>query len=272
MIGGSKRNDVNDAERSTPLWVGKAVLFLPVSLQDAIPDSIANELGTEFSFVQYYQIVTGEEFSIARVDEYLIAFNWGDSTSGKAGKCFAAKEHGLILCDAISGRVQVVPVDVGKTTMANALPRKKNCSKSLRKTSEQLNCSTLTDYVLQVRVYFALRSLNKVMSKLSWESIHLQQRQISKRTVVFCRALWNLICLVQGSSWMNSFCWKLLCSWKENEQCSWKGSHLKVSIPVMRFAVKCTIASNRTVRSPNSIRKRSRNGCLKWQFTNSKMR
>lgn len=71
MIESREENDGNDAEWSIPLLSRKSLPFLHIYFQDTFPDSIAIELGTEFCFVKYFQIVGKEELSINGVDKCL---------------------------------------------------------------------------------------------------------------------------------------------------------------------------------------------------------
>lgn len=91
MIECSERNDVDGAERSIPLLFGKALLFFRVCFQEAVLDSLSTELGNEFCFVQYYQIVGKEKISIVEVDAFLncIKLQW-DRTLGEARNFSAA--------------------------------------------------------------------------------------------------------------------------------------------------------------------------------------
>lgn len=92
VIKSSKGNGMNDAERSIPLWFGKARLFLLFSSQDAIPDSTATELGTEFWFVQYFQVRNKEELFIDGLHQCLnfVRLRW-DRTTGEAWKFSVGK-------------------------------------------------------------------------------------------------------------------------------------------------------------------------------------
>lgn len=112
-----------DAERSVFLRFRKAPLFHCISLQDAIPDNTATELGNKFCFVQNYQIVGKGELSIDGVEEYLncIRLRWG-LNSRRTRETLSNKEYGLIPCDSIRRQFQFVLAKVDTILMDSTVP------------------------------------------------------------------------------------------------------------------------------------------------------
>lgn len=97
-------NNVNEAERSIPLWYGKRLLLLRISLRDAVPGGTETDLRTEFCVLQFYQVVRKQEHSIDGVDGCLnsVRLRW-DRAPGEAGNHSVAKKYRIIACDSIRG-------------------------------------------------------------------------------------------------------------------------------------------------------------------------